>query len=458
MFHHSRWRHSHIPSFRKVAPMPNAKSSSPKSSSRRQFLKSTVTAAAAGTLGAPWIVSRRALAAPGIPGANDRITVGAIGVGGRATLLLQQLPESAQIVALCDCHLPRAEAFKSKANGSWPIYQDYRELLDRQDIDAVIVATGEFQRVLPCIHACQAGKDVYAEKPLTLYIHEGRVLVDAVRKHGRILQVGSQQRSMEMNRVACELVRTGGLGQVLEVRAMNYTGAEVSPREGFPEESVPAGMDWNMWLNQAAWRPYHPHWIGWMRWRDFAGGEMTNWGAHGVDQIQWALGMDDTGPVEVRPLSSGPNGQVAMRYANGVEVNFILEPGRGPMGGAVFVCEKGKLEINRNKYVSNPPEIAAELNKKLDVAEEERKWSDDLALWQARWHMQNWLDCIRSREQPVAHGEIGHRSITVCHLANIARAVGRTLKWDPRHEQFENDEEANTYLSRPRRAGFELPA
>jgi predicted dehydrogenase len=458
MFHYSRRRHPHILALPKVAAMPSSKSPSPQSSSRRQFLKSTVTAAAAGTLSAPWIVSRRALAAPGIPGANDRITVGAIGVGGRASLLLQQLPESAQIVALCDCNLSRAEDFKSKANGSWPIYEDYRELLDRQDIDAVIVATGEFQRVLPCIHACEAGKDVYAEKPLTLYIHEGRVLVDAVRKHGRILQVGSQQRSMEMNRVACELVSTGGLGQVLEVRAMNYSGAEASPSDPFTEEPVPAGMDWNMWLNQAAWRPYHSNWMGWMRWRDFAGGEMTNWGAHGVDQIQWALGMDDTGPVEVRPRSSGPNGQVAMRYANGVEVKFILEPGRGPMGGAVFVCEKGKLEINRNKYVSNPPEIAAELNKMLDVAEEERKWSDDLALWQARWHMQNWLDCIRSREQPVADVEIGHRSITVCHLANIARAVGRPLKWDPAHERFENDEEANTYLNRPRRAGFELPA
>lgn len=425
------------------------------SATRRQFLGSTAKVFAMGALGAKALAKpRRARAFDSV---NDQITVGAIGVGGRASLLLEQLPESARIVALCDCNVPRAAAFMAKREGDWPVYQDYRRILDRDDIDAVIVATGEFQRVLPCIHACQAEKDVYAEKPLTLYIKEGRALVDAVRRHNRILQVGSQQRSMEMNRVACELVRSGGLGKVLEVRAINYTGAEASPPGGLPGASVPDGLDWNMWLNQAAERPYNPEWMGWMRWRDFAGGEMTNWGAHGVDQIQWALGMDGTGPAELRPLTEGPHGQVAMRYPNGVEVNFVIEPGRGPMGGAVFVCEKGKLEINRNKFTSNPPEIAKELEKKLDVVEEERKWSDALALWQARWHMQNWLDCMRSRETPVADVEIGHRSITVCHLANITRAIGRPLRWDAAKEQFEGDAEANAMLDRPRRPGFELP-
>lgn len=425
---------------------------------RRQFLGRSAATLAAGALGAPLVLSPRALGAPGKTGANSRITVGAIGVGGRASLLLQQLPEGAQIVALSDCNLPRAEAYKAKAGGDWPVYQDYRKLLDRQDVDAVIVATGDFQRVVPCIHACQAGKDIYAEKPLTLYVREGRALVEAVRKHDRVLQVGSQQRSMAMNRVACELVRSGGLGKVLEVRAINYTGPQASPAQPLPEVSVPEGLDWNVWLNQAAWRPFHPDWMGWMRWRDFSGGEMTNWGAHGVDQIQWALGADGTGPVEMKPLSDGPNGQVAMRYADGVPVNFVLESGHGPMGGAVFICEKGKLEINRNKFTSNPPEIAAELQKKLDVAEEERKWSDELALWQARWHMQDWLDSIRSRKRPVADVEIGHRSITVCHLANITRALGRPLRWDPKREQFEGDEAANGHLERERRAGFELPA
>ncbi len=432
--------------------------------SRRRFLKTAASGAVA-AIAAPMIIPRHVLAAPGTPGANDRITVGAIGVGGRASLLLEQLPESAQIVALSDCNLPRAEAFKAKKQKDWPVYQDYRQILDRQDIDAVIVATGEFQRVLPCMHACQAGKDIYAEKPLTLYVSEGRALVDAARKTGRVLQVGTQQRSMAMNRIACELVRSGGLGKILEVRAINYTGSQPSPDQGLPAMPVPEGLDWNLWLNQAADRPYHPDWMGWMRWRDFAGGEMTNWGAHGVDQIQWALGMDDTGPVKTWPIpfdAPVKAGQFAsgigMRYANGVEVKFVIEQGHGPMGGAVFVCEKGKLEINRNKFTSNPPEIAAELRKKVDVAEEERKWSDQLALWQARWHMQNWLDCIRSRELPVADVEIGHRSITVCHLANITRALGRELRWDPAEERFIDDAAANAMLERERRKGFELPA
>jgi predicted dehydrogenase len=384
--------------------------------------------------------------------------VGAIGVGQRASLLLRQLPESAQIVALSDCNLLQADAFRPKQLRDVPFYQDYRRVLDRKDVDAVIVATGEFQRVLPCIHACQAGKDIYAEKPLSLYVREGRALVNAVRRYNRVLQVGTQQRSMEMNRVACELVRSGRLGKVLEVRAVNYTGPEAPPAEPLPAQDVPKGIDWNMWLNQAAWREFNGQWMSWMQWRDFAGGEMTNWGAHGVDQIQWALGMDGTGPSEITPRSPGRNGEVSMRYANGVDVNFVLPAGHGPPGGAVFICEKGKLEINRNKFTSNPPEIAAELRKQVNVVEEERKWSDNLALWQARWHMQNWLDCIRSRNRPAADVEIGHRSVTVCHLANIARTVGRPLRWDAVREEFEGDEEANRYLDRPRRRGFELPA
>jgi predicted dehydrogenase len=415
---------------------------------RRHFIKSVAA------LSLPAWLPRGARAVQ--PGANERIRVGAIGVGNRASLLLDQLPDDAQLVALCDCNLPRAEAFKAQKKADWPVYQDYRQLLDRRDIDAVIVATGEFQRVLPCIHACQAGKDVYAEKPLTLYIQEGRALVNAVRRHGRVLQVGSQQRSMAINRIACQLVRSGGLGKLLEVRAVNYPGPSDSPGTPFPAEAIPAGLDWDKWLGQAADRPFNPAWMGWMRWRDFAGGEMTNWGAHGVDQIQWALGMDGTGPEEIWPITEGPNGQVGMRYPGGVEVHFVLE--KGPSGGGIFIGEKGKLEINRNKVTSNPPEIAVELLRQLDVSEEERKWSDQLALWQARWHLQNWLDCIRSRERPVADVEIGHRSISVSHLANITRQMGRRLRWDAATEHFVDDSQADELVSRPRRKGYELPS
>jgi hypothetical protein len=165
--------------------------------------------------------------------------------------------------------------------------------------------------------------------------------------------------------------------------------------------------------------------------------------------------MDATGPVEIWPMPGGTGG-VGMRYANGVELKFILD--RGPMGGAVFVCERGKLEINRNKLTSNPPEIAAELLKKIDVGEEERKWSDEVALWQARWHMQNWIDCVRTRELPVSDVEVGHRSITVCHLANITRQLGQRLRWDPGTERFVGSSEANLLADRPRRPGYELPS
>lgn len=426
----------------------------PSRCTRRRFLAASV----ASGFGVPLFVSRSALSSAGKPGANDRIAVGAIGVGHRAQLLLQQLPDSAQVVALADCQLTSAESYNKKCGGAWPVYQDYRRLLDRKDIDAVIVATGEFQRILPSIHACQAGKDIYAEKPLSLYVREGRALVNAARRYNRVVQVGTQQRSMEMNRAACELVRSGRLGRVIEVRAVNFPGPSLAPYEGAPAQDVPKGLDWNMWLNQAAWRDFNGQWVDWMQWRDFSGGEMTNWGAHALDQIQWALGMDQSGPTEIVPRSPGRNGEVSMRYVNGVEVNFVLQWGHGPSGGAIFICEKGKIEINRNKFTSNPRQIAIELRKTINVAEEERKWSDSLALWQARWHMQNWLDCIRSRKKPVADVEIGHRSVTVCHLANIVRAVGRPLRWDPVREDFESDSEASGYLERSRRQGFELPA
>jgi predicted dehydrogenase len=416
---------------------------------RRKFLE-----AATAAVSVPMLVPRRMLARSGQTAPNDRIRVGAIGVGNRASQLLSQLPESAEIVALSDCNLARIDTFKKKMGRDWPTHQDYRKLLDRKDIDAVIIATGEFQRVLPSIHACQAGKDVYAEKPLTLYIGEGRSLVNAVRKYDRVFQVGTQQRSMENNRVACELVRTGGLGKIREVRAINYSGATLSPTTGFPAEKIPQGLDWNMWLNQAAKRPFNQKWMGWMRWRDFAGGEMTNWGAHGVDQIQWALGASQTGPVELKPLGKG---RVSMKYDDGVTVKFVIDMGKGPMGGAIFVGEKGKLEINRNKFASNPSEIAVELSKRVDVAEEKRKWSDGLELWQARWHLQNWIESIRSRKRPVADVEIGHRSVSVCHLVNITRDLNRPLKWNPKQETFVGDEQANQLLDLPRRNGFELP-
>jgi predicted dehydrogenase len=215
---------------------------------------------------------------------------------------------------------------------------------------------------------------------------------------------------------------------------------------------VPEGLNWDLWQNQA---PEHPYNVklhtGWMRWRDYSGGEMTNWGAHGIDQIQCALGTDETGPVELWPIPDGPPRSIALRYANGAAVRLEMPAGE-LNGGAIFVGDKGRIEIVRNGFRTDPPNLI----KELPPQEEVEKWNR--AQWQAQYHMQDWLDSMRTRKKPLADVEIGHRSVSVCHLVNITRILGRKLKWDPVAERFESDEEANRWVNRPRRKGYELPA
>jgi predicted dehydrogenase len=421
--------------------------------SRRQFLSRTSLAAAGAAF--PAIIPSHVLGAPARPGANDRIQVGVIGVGGRGNLLIDQLPKPGQIVALADCCLFRCEEAAGRRDANWDIYQDYRRILDRKDIDAVIVATGDYARVIPCIHACQAGKDVYAEKPLTLYPGEGTVLVKAARKYKTVFQVGSQQRSMEMNQIASKLVRTGGLGKIKLVEGVNYPDSKPIP--DLAEEPVPQELDWNVWQGQTRAHAYNKKLrFGWMGFQDYSGGETTNWGAHGLDQIQWALGMDRTGPVEFWPMEE-PRGAVAFRYANGVEVHLDL-PYKGVdeplMGGGRFIGEKGSIDIWRNNFAIDAPGITLD----LPPHEEIEKWHDQRALWQAEYHMGFWLGCIPTRGQPNADVEIGHRSVSVSHLVNIARRLNRKIRWDPQEEQVVGDEEASLLaVSRPRRKGWELP-
>lgn len=392
-----------------------------------------------------------AAAARRVWGANDRVRVGVIGVGNRSGLLIDQLPEEAEVVSVADCFAERCRQAMAKRGAKWRIHADYRRLLDEKDVDGVIVGTTDHARVLCSIHACQAGKDVYAEKPLTLYIAEGRALVNAVRRYGRVLQVGSQQRSMAMNQIACEFVRKGGLGKIHFVQGVNYPSP--LPVPALPEEPVPESLDWDMWLNQAPMRPYNKQiHFGWMRWRDYSGMEMTNWGAHGLDQIQSALGMDETGPVEFRPLGGAPAGALAFRYANGIEARLEMpQPGR-LVGGAVFVGEKGRIEIFRNGFACDPPNLITD----LPPREEVEKW--ERAQWQAKYHMQDWLNSMRRRTRPLADVEVGHRSVSVAHLANITRQLGRRLEWDPARERFVGDDEANELVTRRRRKGYELPA
>ena len=407
--------------------------------SRRTFTKAGLASTAI-----PYLLPKRA------KGANDRIRVGVIGAGNRSGLLIDQLPEGAEIVAVADCYRKRMEDAVGKRKANWRIYEDHRELLERKDIDGVIVGTNDHARVLCAMHAVQAGKDVYAEKPLSLYVAEGRALVRAVRKYNRILQVGSQQRSMAMNQLACNFVKSGGLGRIRLVLGVNYPPpVRIGP---MPEEAAPAGMNWDAWLGQTEERSFNPElFTHWMRYWDYSGGEMTNWGAHGIDQIQSALGMDITGPGEFYPLPDAPQGAVGWRYANGVEVRLELPDAGNIQGGAMFVGEKGRIEITRNDFRTDPQNMI----KDVPPQEEIDKWKR--AQWQAKYHMQDWLDSMRSRKMPLADVEIGHRSISVCHIANITRQLGRKLRWNPETERFTGDAEANDYLVRTRRKGYELP-
>ena len=430
--------------------------------SRRRLLQHGV-AWTAGAVALPLLIPRDSLSAPDRPGANDRIGVGYIGVGRRGNQLMG-LPKEGQFVAMADVNLPRAQEVAKKRQCL--AYHDYRKLLDRKDIDGVFVATPDHWHVLASIHACQAGKDVYCEKPLSLCIREGRRLVEAVRKYKRVLQTGSQRRSMKGHRLGCELVRNGLAGKIHTVLIQNYP----SPFEcAFPGQPVPEGLDWDTWCGPTEPVPYHADIYvsrskpGWISFRPYSGGEMAGTGAHGFDQIQWALDMDHTTPVEVwaeggklDPLTytepeslnrgnawTSRNRRVRFRYANGIEVH--LEEGE-PGAGAVFIGDKGKIRIGNNVVDSNPVEIAKEPPQDMKIRV---PVSDN--------HIQNWFDSIKSRAKPIADVEIGHRSAVLCHLGNIARWTGRRLQWDPDREVFINDEEANRYLERPMRKPFQLP-
>ena len=415
-------------------------------SSRRKFFKQSAVAASA--LAVPYFVPSSVLGQPGKPGANDRIQIGMIGCGARAGQLVGRLPAETQVVSICDCDIRAMESFREKhGNSRWTAFQDYRKMIDQQKMDAVVVATIDHARVLASILACQAGLDVYAEKPLTLTIGEGQALIKAVRKYKRVLQVGTQQRSQEPNHWAVEQIRSGVIGKIKTVLARQYKSP--FPYSSLPQEEVPAGLDWDLWSSQAPLHSYHHElqtklegWQGWPQWRDYSGGDVTLHGAHAADQIQFTLGKDHTNPVEIWPVSEGHDALVRMRYEDGTEIRF--ERDFGVRWGAVFVGENGqKIEINRGTVKSNPKELAA--NAPADVG------------GKAVPHLQNWIDCIKSREDPIAPVEAGHRAVNLCHFINICRELGRKIQWDPIKEEFVNDAEANALIHRPRRAGYQLP-
>jgi predicted dehydrogenase len=431
-----------------------------RSQTRRQFLQQAGrSAAAAGAItGLPLFVSSRAFAKGDRPAPSDRIGVGFIGVGNRAGGNLrgiQQFP-FAEVVAVCEVDSSRlAKAKKNvekRSHRPCATYNDYRKLLESKDVDAVVITTPDHWHALTTIHACQAGKDVYCEKPLTLTIAEGKAMIAAARANKRIVQTGSQQRSEGDFRRACELVRSGKIGKVHTVRAgiskVNFKGPAIA------DSAPPAELDYNFWLGPAPMRPYnakHVHYMFRFFW-DYAGGQMTNWGAHHLDIAQWGLGMDESGPIsaEARDTRFNPDHwfetpewcEVTYKYADGT----TLICGQGQPGGTMFEGDKGKIHVNRKGMVTHPAELATE-----------PIGSNDVRLYESTDHHGNFLDCIKTRKLPICDVAIGHRSATVCHLGNLAIRTGRKLTWDPVKEEIVGDKETSAMLSRPYRDPWALP-
>jgi predicted dehydrogenase len=418
------------------------------------------------------------------------VNVAVIGLGGRARGVVNESRDVAdmRIVAVCDCFKPLCDSFIAAvgAGQQWAPYSDFREMYDKENLDGVFIETTTHARAWVTIQAMQAGMDTYIEKPMALTIAEGRYMVQAARKYHCVTQVGTQQRSMPMNNWASDLVKNGAIGKIKTVLAPNFVGPDRwTPQPGQPMPDGGGDKWWDIWTNQAEFRPYHRQLHRqWAHWWDYDGGGrcfgVTGWGTHSYDQIQRALGTDETGPVAVlleEPVTmqecckydpvdevdqtsldyllrlakpvSGPRAKMRMWFANGTELRLHLNGDWGPGLGAIFIGEKGKIEINRDKIAANPKEL---------IQTPENPGPNQKP--ETQYHIEDWIQCIKTRERCNADIEYGQRSTSLCYLVNIARDVGRVgerLEWDPKAERFTNCDEANAMLSRSRRAGWELP-
>jgi predicted dehydrogenase len=421
---------------------------------RRSFLGTSLTGGA--ILGLPASVYRAAFGADD-PKPSERVRVACIGVGGQGKSNMKGVMKN--VVAVCDVdssHLASAAADVEKGGTKPTTASDYRKLLDRKDIDAVVISTPDHWHALATIHACQAGKDVYCEKPLSLFVAEGRAMVTAARKHSRIVQTGSQQRSNRGFRTACELVRNGALGKIKTVKVglpgPNFKGPAT------PDSTPPAALDYEFWLGPAPQRPYNEkrsHYLFRFFW-DYSGGQQTNFGAHDLDIAQWALGMDESGPVSVEGTATfnkagwfetPETAKQTFTYANGVVLLCSLGAGGYP-GGTTFEGEKGTIHVNRSGLTLT---LGGE-----KVADPYKHATGETKLYVSSSHHGNWLDCIKTRKPPICDVEIGHRSATVCHLGNIAIRTGRKLNWDATKETIVGDPEAAAMLTRPYRSPWAL--
>lgn len=432
---------------------------------RRDFLKGSAATLAAATA-IPTIIPAAALGKEGKEPPSRKVVVGVIGTGdlGRRHHLANMLLPNGrvEVAAVCDVdENHRNDAARicfERTKKRVGVYEDFRRVLERKDLDAVLIATPDHWHALCAIAACEAGKDVYCEKPLSWSIEESKAMVAAARRYGTVFQTGSQQRSDGRFRQACELVRNGKIGKVKRVNTVLHA---VGPGDWKPVETPPANMNWNFWLGPAPYADYCPNRVHYQfRWfYDYSGGVMTDWGAHHNDIAQWALGTDGSGPVAVdgtnaKFADAGPHTvpqhfEVHYRYASGVELicrtdNFKDE--HGEFGNGVkFTGENGWIFVSRSEIKASDPEIL-----KVQLG------ASDVRLYKSDHHHDNWLDCIVSRERCICDVEIGHRSVSICHMGNISMKLGRALKWDPAEEQFLGDGVANAMLGRAMRAPWHI--
>lgn len=418
----------------------------PNSFSRRHFLSSITASAVFG----PSILR----AAP----RSERLNIAFIGYGKRAYVVMGQVlkQKDVRIVAVCDVEGTRrakakevvethyAEDTKSGLYKGCTAYVDYRELLERENLDAVVIMTPDHLHIHPALAAAAKKLDIYCEKPLTHNIAEGRLLVNAVKKNNIIFQTGSQQRSEFGGnfRTAVEMIWAGRIGQVKTIRI----GVGASPKPcDLPGQALPDNVNWDLWLGPAPLREYnealcpkglHNHFPDFRKYEEYAGGFLADMGAHHFDIAQWALGMDASGPVSIEPPATGDTG-LKFTYANGVEMFH------GGPSGCTFEGTEGTIYVDRPLIESSKKEILAPLG------EGARR------VIASNNHVRNWLDCIKSRQEPICSVETGHRSATVCHLANIGYKLHHKLTWDPAAEKFANDVDANALISRKPRKGWE---
>lgn len=427
--------------------------------SRRKFIRNTAL-----TVGAFTIVPRFVLG-KGYTAPSDRVTLGFIGLGRQSGGLANRFTTmtEAQIVAASDVFPGKMKAFQERVAGLYSehrgidnykgleTYLEYEEMLERTDIDGILVVTPDHWHAIPTIKALKSGKDVFCEKPLSHTVKEGRAMVKATRKYNRILQTGSMQRSNNRFLHACELVRNGYIGKITKVLVNVGDPAKPYDLEGEP---MPENFNWDRWCGPAPLNPYHSllapptnnikYWPQWRQYQEYGGGILCDWGAHMFDIAQWGLGMDHTGPVEyIPPVDPSAVRGLRMIYANGVEM-VHEDFGRG--WAVRFIGTEGSLDVSRSFLDSKPEKIVS-----AKIKDSETRLYDS-----KENHYKDWIDAIKTRTKPICDVEIGHRSASICNLANIAYQVGQPLKWDPVKEKFLQGGKANKLLGKKYRKGYKL--